>query len=116
MKPTLIPKRDMIVARLIDMNKTEGGLTLPLSEMRGVSVLARVESVGPDVKSCAVGDIIVPLAVGHCWLRGGLLHWALIEDKNVLCAVEGLDLEKIVYVDDHERKVEAVAAAPLVTP
>jgi hypothetical protein len=119
-KLTLIPKRDQIIARLIDMGKTEGGLHLPRSEMRGVSVLARVESVGPDVTSCKPGDIILPRAIGHAWLRGGLIHWAVIDDKEVLCEVQGLDPETIIYDDEHSRRVDAAAEgngdSKLVTP
>jgi co-chaperonin GroES (HSP10) len=93
--PRLEPLGDNIVGRLVDMTKTAGGLTMPDTQTRGVTAFALVDAIGPDVKSCKVGDIVVPGTMGHVFMRGGAFHRMTFKDKDVLCIVHDLDPETI---------------------
>lgn len=54
----LVPQRDMIVVRRIDVSKTAAGIFMPGSEKE--SKLAKVIRVGPDVpKTCKPGMFFV---------------------------------------------------------
>jgi hypothetical protein len=98
----LEPKRDIIIARLIDMKRTESGLHLPDTEqVKGATIFALVEKIGPDVKSCKPGDVVLPFVINHCWLKGGTYHRAVIKDEAVVASVRGLDPSTIRFVDEH---------------
>ena len=101
MKIELEPTGATIVARLIDMQRTESGIIMPDTEIKGVTAFALVESIGPDVKRCKVGDIVLPRAVEHCWLRGGTFHRVLIQNDHVLAIVtSGFDADRMKFVDE----------------
>jgi len=97
----LDPQANIIIARLIDMQRTESGIIMPDTQIKGVTVFALVERIGPDVKRCKPGDVILPRAVEHCWLRGGTFHRALIQDEHVVAIVKnGFNREHMKFVDE----------------
>jgi hypothetical protein len=100
-KIELEPQAATIIARLIDMQRTESGIIMPDTQIKGVTVFALVETIGPDVKRCKPGDIVLPRSVEHCWLRGGTFHRALIQDDQVVAIVKGgFDRERMKFVDE----------------
>ena len=100
-KIDLDPQADIIVARLIDMQRTESGIIMPDTQVKGVTAFALVEKVGPDVTRCKAGDVICPRAVEHCYLRGGTFHRVFVTNANVVAIVKnGFDAKHMKFVDE----------------
>ena len=89
----LEPKWDFLVGRVVDVDKTANGLTLPDTKIQGLTMFCRVDAVGPDVKSCKPGDIILYFRCNHVWLRDRT-HAIVIKDSEVLAVVQDLDLAR----------------------
>lgn len=96
------PKNDVLIGRIVDIQQSKGGLALPTSEIKNVTVLLLVDSVGPDVKSCKVGDIILYEALGHAFFRDGS-HLGVVRDGKVLAVVTDLDMSTITIEGDGKR-------------
>lgn len=89
-KPIWTPKADMLHGRILDVNKTRGGLALPDSDFKNTTMLMLVDAIGPDVTRCKAGEVIVYRACNHIWLRDGT-HVAMVKNEDVWATVEGLD-------------------------
>ena len=85
----IIPKKNQLVGRTVDIVQSVGGLALPDAQNRGVTVFAVIDDVGPDVTEYKVGQIVLPHHLNHIYVRGGF-HRVIFEDKEVLAVVEGL--------------------------
>lgn len=81
------PKGPYIVGKIVDVVRTAGGLKLPESQLRNVTVMMRVERVGELVTRCKPGDLIVYLKMFHVFLRNGF-HTAVVHNDEVVSVVE----------------------------
>lgn len=88
------PVGSNIIASVVDIDKSKGGLVLPTNSGRNVTMLARVESVGPDVTRCKPGDVVVYHRCNFIILRDGTERITFL-DSEVLCTVEGLDETRV---------------------
>lgn len=88
---SLKPKNQHILGKIVDVMQSKGGIMLPTSNVKNVTVFVLVKHVGPDVKNCKVGDIVLYLRMNHLWLRDGT-HWCQVKDEDVICTVEDLDM------------------------
>lgn len=88
------PCADNIIASIVDLKESKGGLVLPTNSGRNVTMLARVESVGPEVKRCKAGDVVVYHRCNFIVLRDGTQRITFL-DSEVLCTVEGLDENRV---------------------
>ena len=105
----LVAKNDIIIGRIVDIMQSKGGLVLPTSEIKNVTVLLLVDDVGPDVKNCKKGDVILYEAMGHAYFRDGS-HWGLVHDNKVLALATELDDD--VLAVEGEKRVDGKPAAP----
>lgn len=107
----IIPKADQLVGRIVDMNRSKGGLVMPETKsMVNVTMLLLVDDVGPDVQRCKPGDFIVYHQCHHVYFRDGT-HYAMAVDKDVRAVVEGLDRAQLeIEGESKPPKGEARAA------
>ena len=88
------PKNDLLIGRVVDIIQSKGGLELAASDGKNVTLLMLVDAVGPAVKSCAPGDIIIYEAMGHALFRDGT-HLGIVRDEKVVAVVTELDPDSI---------------------
>lgn len=81
------PKRNQVLGRPAEVRKSEGGLLLPDSQHKNTTVFVIVEAVGPEVRDCKEGDIVIPRHVNHIFLRGGF-HRVTFEEEQILATVD----------------------------
>lgn len=113
-KIELTPLANIMVCRLIDMERSEAGIILPDTQHKGVTAFALVESIGSDVTRCKEGDVIVPRAVEHCYLRGGTFHRVFVKNEDVHAIVKsGFDPKHMKFVDE---RLGAGAERPRIQP
>ena len=87
----LVPKGKWAVARLVDVQKSMlQTLDLPDAEKQGVSVIALIDTVGPEFTRAKPGDLVMYLRCQHIVLRNRM-HAALIDEDNVLATIECSD-------------------------
>jgi hypothetical protein len=110
---TLTPKGSFILGKIVDIQESKGGITLATSEIKNVTVMVIVKHVGPDVKNCKIGDIVIYMKMNHIWLRDGT-HWAEVDDKDIICTVEGLDHNKLAI--EGEKRVDGQPYVPTPRP
>ena len=105
----LEPHGNVIIGRLINL-KYKGMIELP-DQNKSVTFFVLVDVVGPDVKRCKVGDVVLYLTSRHLWLRDGT-HKLIVLDPDVLTTVHDLDPEAITVEgeDDDARKARIAAA------
>lgn len=82
----VIPKKNQILGRIVDVVRTESGLALPTAQ-NNATVFAIVDAVGPDVTEYAVGNIVLPAKMNHIYVRGGF-HRVIFSDTEILGVVE----------------------------
>ena len=114
MKLTYHPKNQHILGRIIDFEQSVGGIVLPTSAVKNVTVLVLVDQIGPDVKNCKVGDVILYLKMNHVFLRDGT-HLAQVRDEDVICTVEGLD-SKLITVEGGGKRIDGQPYTPTPHP
>lgn len=112
MNPILEPFDNRITGRLVDVTTTEGGLSLPDTQVRGVTAFAIIDTVGPDVKRCKVGDIVVPETMGHIMTRGSTFHRVAFRESDVICRVHDLDPSMISIQGEHGRQPSSRIVMP----
>lgn len=100
------PRGKMIVGRVVDTNKTEGGLHLATSEIRNITCFLLVDAVGPEVAQTKVGDIVLYKAGNHIWWRGGY-HRLLVHEDEIMCDIEDLDMSTVLINGEPAAKVLA---------
>jgi len=114
MNLTYKPKNQHILGRIIDFEQSTGGIVLPNSAVKNVTVLVLVDQVGPDVKNCKVGDVVLYLKMNHVFLRDGT-HFAQLRDEDVICTVEGLD-PKLLVIEGGGKRVDGQPHKPTPHP
>jgi hypothetical protein len=97
----IVPKRNQVLGRIADLTRSEGGIELPATDVRGVTIFVFVDAVGPDVIGYRPGDIVVPEHVKHIWLRGGRYHRVIFKDEVIVAVIE--DLPKDQFEIEGER-------------
>ena len=110
---TLTPKGAFILGKIVDIQTSKGGILLATSDVKNVTVMVLVKHIGPDVKNCKVGDICIYLRMNHIFLRDGT-HWAEIDDKDIICTVDGLDHSKLAI--EGETRVDGQPSSPTPAP
>ena len=100
----LRPINKVIIGRMVDICRTAGGLELPTSQIKNVTVFVLVESVGPGVTVCKPGDILLYRHMGHVYLRDGS-HWAILEEENILCHVEDIEADRVTIEGEPPRSI-----------
>ena len=110
----LAPKNNIIIGRMVDIEQSKGGLILPTSEIKSVSVLMLVDSTGPDVKSCEPGDIILYEAMGHAYFRSGE-HFGIVRDDKVIAVASDIDPTTIV-IEGTKKRIDGKTVDPPVQP
>jgi co-chaperonin GroES (HSP10) len=111
----LEPLGKVIVGRLVDITKSKGGLELPTSQVKNVTVFLLVDSVGPDVTKCKPGDIVLYQKMGHVWTRDGT-HFGLAEEDDIKCIVKELDPATIVIEGEEKWNLRDPNGPPAPAP
>jgi len=111
----LHPKNNIIIGRMVDIEQSKGGLILPTSDVKNISVLMLVDAIGPDVKSCVPGDIILYEAMGHAFFRSGE-HFGIVRDDKVVSVVTDIDPKTIVIEGDKKRVDGRTVETPVQPP
>lgn len=98
MKITIIPQKNLIRGRTVDVVKSEGGLTLPEMDTRtrGVTIFVLIDAVGPDVTRYKPGQIVLPHNMNHIFVRGGF-HQVILTEDEVWGVVEGIE-ERMISI------------------
>ena len=87
MSTPIKPLADRVVAvREVAATKTASGLYLP-DNAKEKPVLAKVEAVGPDVKSLKVGDKIVYKEYSTTELKIDGIEYLIVREEDVLATV-----------------------------
>lgn len=86
----------MIQGRTVDVVRTPGGLTLPESDSRGVTIFAIIDAVGPDVTKYRPGQVVLPHHINNIYVRGGF-HQIIFNEDDVWAVVEDLDASVISF-------------------
>jgi co-chaperonin GroES (HSP10) len=107
----LTPLGKQIVGRVVDIDKTSTGLSLPTNQVKNVTVFILVDAIGPDVTKCKVGDVILYLKLGHCILRDGT-HFGIVNEDDLIAIVSDLDPRTITVGGKKEKSVENGPPAP----
>lgn len=110
----LKPKADWIVARPVRHKvKSEAGLVTPVGgKVKDKCPCSRAVAVGPDVKRCKLGDLIVVEKVhGEVVIAGEFLM--LTRDENVQGVLEGGDPETYYEGVSEEEEKQARETAAL---
>ena len=81
---------------------SKGGIILANPDAKGVTVFVLVDAIGPDVKRCKVGDIVVPKHMSHIYLRGGQNHRVVFADEVVLIAIEDLPRDQFTIEGEEQ--------------
>ena len=89
------PKKNQVIGRIVDIALTKSGIALPDTQMKGVTIFVVLDRVGPDVTEYKAGEVVLPRHVNHIWLRGGVLHRVIFEDKDILATVEDVPIDQI---------------------
>lgn len=101
----IIPKRNQVLARLAHITATEGAILLVNSSLKGQTNFAEITDKGPDVSDeYKIGQIVVPHHFNHIYLAGGQEHHVLFEEKEILCVVEDVPLNRLEYVGGNKKK------------
>lgn len=96
----IAPRKNQILGRRVDLVKSAGGIDLPSSQMKGVTVFVLIDAVGEDVTAYKVGQIVLAYRLNFIHLRGQSPRvifpdaeiWAVIEDiPRELFSIEGDD-------------------------
>jgi hypothetical protein len=82
----IIPKKDQVLGRTVDVVRSEGGLELPATQ-NNATVLVLIDAVGPDVKGYEPGQLVAPHHLNHIYMRGGL-HRVIFAADEILAVVE----------------------------
>lgn len=111
----IVPKKSQVTGRVVDITMSKGGIVLPDSQMKGVTIFVVLDAIGPDVKDYKVGDIVLPRHINHVYLRGGAFHCVIFEEADILATVEDVPFDQITIdgkpVRNEDLKQEATAAA-----
>jgi len=91
----LVPKKNQVTGRIVDIVVTKSGIALPDTQMKGVTVFVLLDKVGPDVKDYKPGDIVLPHHINHVYLRGGAFHRVIFKDEEILGTMEDVDLDQM---------------------
>lgn len=94
----VVPKKNVIAGRMLDVARTKGGIELPSGSDK-VSVLVLIDAVGPEVVDYKVGDVVSPLRVYKINLRGGL-NTVVFKDEEVLAVVEDVPLDQFNVIGE----------------
>lgn len=100
-----VPKQDLVVGKIVDVVRTKSGLVLPDTQ-NNASVFVLVESIGPEVKHCKPGDIVLAHAFNHIYVRGGF-HRVVFKDEETWCDMQDLSPTEILV---HEESSNAQVA------
>ena len=112
--PTLKPVADWLVTRPVRHKiKSEAGLVTPVGgKTRDQCPCSRVVAVGPEVKRCAVGDLVVVKGVaGEVVVDGEFLM--LVLDDHVQGVLEGEDPDSLCEGVSQEEEKQARETAAL---
>lgn len=105
----LVPQGKWLVGRVVDIDSTAGGLTLPQEQIKNVTVFLLVDAVGPEVQKAKVGDVILYKAMNHVFLRDGTHQGVVLDDSdNIIAIVCGLDTARITVAG---KKVDGLPAS-----
>jgi len=91
----LTPKKHQVVGRIVDFTMTKGGIVMPDTQMKGVTVFVLLDAVGSEVTDYKPGDVVLPHHINHVYLRGGSFHRVIFEDKDILATIEDLPMDLI---------------------
>lgn len=91
----LRPKGKQVIGRIVDIVSTKSGISLPDSQMKGVTIFVLLDEVGPEVTNYKAGEIVLPHHVNHVFLRGGTYHRVIFEDKEILGVMEDVPLDQM---------------------
>ena len=87
----VVPKKDQVLGRRLHLVKSEGGIDLPDSDWKGVTVFVVIDAVGEDVVGYAPGEVVLPHALNFIHLRGHKPLVIFAQDK-ILAAIEDVDM------------------------
>lgn len=102
----IIPKRDQVLGRTVDVVRSESGLELPATQ-NNATILVLIDAVGPDVKGYEPGQLVAPHHLNHIYMRGGF-HRVIFSADEILAVVEDIATTQLSI--DGGRPEEASAA------
>lgn len=85
----IIPKKDQVLGRTVDVVRSVGGLELPATQ-NNATVLVLIDAVGPDVEGYEPGQLVTPHHLNHIYMRGGF-HRVIFSADEILAVVEEVD-------------------------
>ena len=100
----IIPKKNQILGRTVDVVRSESGLELPATE-NNATIFVLIDAVGPDVTDpdYKEGAIVAPHHINHIYVRGGF-HRIIFDDTEILGVVEGISEYEISIGGDPPKK------------
>ena len=105
----IVPQGKQITGRCGSIVKTTGGLMLPETGLKGVTVFVQVEAVGPEATKYSAGQLLIVHKFNHIYLRGGVLHRVIFDVDEVLAVVEDLGALELSLEPDQLEKIERAA-------
>jgi hypothetical protein len=97
----LVPRHDQVIGRVV-IEQVKSTIIRP-DQTKGTTKLIIVDAVGEGAaaKGIAVGDILIPTAMGSLFFDGGSIFRPFLEEKNAGFRVSDVRLEDLHVQTDN---------------